>query len=70
MDSPECCRISNIYPLQVESHDSNLTTNGVATSLVNPVFGDHGDQTPAVHAEEVVETAVSVLYKILHSKLT
>ncbi|RUS74768.1 hypothetical protein EGW08_017466, partial [Elysia chlorotica] len=47
-------------PEKTESQDLSLTTNGEANSLGTPVFGDHGDQTPAVHAEEVVETAVSL----------
>ncbi|GFR63107.1 serine/threonine-protein phosphatase 4 regulatory subunit 2 [Elysia marginata] len=47
-------------PEKMDPQETSLTTNGVASSLVTPVFGDHGDQTPAVHAEEVVETAVSL----------
>ncbi|GFO44473.1 cysteine-rich with egf-like domain protein 2 [Plakobranchus ocellatus] len=47
-------------PEKVESSGSNHATNGEASSLVNPVFGDQGDQPPAVHAEEVVETAVTL----------
>lgn len=45
---------------KVDTQETGLTSNGVSGGLVNPVFGDHGDQTPAVHAEEVVETAVSL----------